>query len=1701
MPAMGDVNNEETEHDKMVQTDTDIKRNSVIAGKPKPPLPKKPPIAVKPKVPAKSNSLERGTSCTSKTPPPLPKTPPKGPGGNVRSSPSPDRSCDIKPTNHLTESTTAPISSDDAQSTTTSTISYNSNQHVVQQNNHDDTCSFGSNDHIDEMARSKTLDRIPSEARGSQMLSTVSYNTLPKTPPKVSPKPSKRPPCVMPKPRLSTKLSEPDLLTIDLGHNNNTSESVTGKEEACSCGESPTTENSSIDNHSKVSELLPIENNQVKKSLDSHVQNGHSRPPPDLQYDSSPTQRSENHQLSNCENIRNSEERINTDVGKIGACDRISGIDNGELDKMAAKSSETRSTESEKLSENIQNDKNNSHEKSDETSFNASKKSFVSASTTKDDCVLSNSADNEQKELNQRNSESPVREQKSKSPIKERDLKSLARERKSNSPVIEIKSASPAIDRKSKSPVRERKSESPVKDRVSKSPVNVRKSESPVKEGISKSPFRERKSASPNKQNLASFTSTTATSNDKNNERKVVYEQLTVQSKEHMQSDTESRDNKSCDQNSNAINSHQSMSAKESSREVKSVSEQVESGNKFHKENMKINDDGKQNCDQNLNVPSPAPRKISPKPRPTPRKRLSISRGCDQPDVAEDYTDCQSAKSCTGSIDEPIKPALDNAEKCENSPIKEISIGSHDSMSSDHGASQILNESDANSSGSKSNSISDQSLCNISGIENIQRSKGQIVNNKLSASHNLLQADDTSQRRVDFSPMTEEALGETSSLLDEIEQIVSRRINALGGLSSEFSLKKAYSIETSTPVRPPRRKHKNRKTTLEEQFRDSCVSDTDSVVGDASFKGSTSSLNGLDDGDQSFKGSNTSLASVTSETGSRKPCPPKPPRKKLLKLNRSQSDVSASKYNAKHQEKDNQLSSQSEQEKYKKKVDNNALSLSKKGRSLTVDFKVPANQDGLLRELEIANRNKIKNDSSQIIKPRRKAPPPPPPVKVTEPNGAEHIRESEYHDIDHHHSRTSSAGEYVEIPEEFLENNVQPYCNETEVFQRSNKSPSPPELPPRNIGGATPVSSPQLSIKSFNPSIYVSTPKPGRERPVSDISQNSSLSSQESPLQDEMSSSDSDCEDEGERIIRKRAKKIFNIAKEIASSEHVFVDVLKLLNVDFRLHISRCTERAGRPVVPSEVLNRILKYLPQLQNFNEDLLRDLEDRVANWDKCQKVADIFVKKGPFLKMYTSYITDFEETNRVFDDALKKIPTFQHSVKEFEMLPRCASLGVRHYLLKPIQRIPQYKLLLQDYLKHLTPESEDYANTKIALTIVSEVADHANSSMRQGDQVQKMLEIQKSLDGHFEVIKPGRDLIKEGELMKLSRKEMQPRMFFLFNDVLLYTTPNPTGGYRLNNVLTLAGMKVTIPASEDYNNEFNIVTVQRSFTVEASSVQERDEWVKALSSAISDYTQRRNTFETVKATGQGSSAQELYESFYDKDFVLGSKAPIWIPDARVTMCMLCTCEFSVAWRRHHCRSCGRVVCSSCSDNKAPLEYLRNKPARVCNECFQKLHTDFEEKVNTGNVTEGMTQDTDGSFLTLSSLKERFQQIRRSARFTSKVKRPNRLVEVHANDLDCNMSGTLKVLKGKRWKKYWFLLKDKVLYKFKASEDVAAIDTMPVIGYDVERFKENHEGVAKNLVFQLKHKNQQPMVFQTENASSTERWIKAMEDAVKG
>ena len=52
------------------------------------------------------------------------------------------------------------------------------------------------------------------------------------------------------------------------------------------------------------------------------------------------------------------------------------------------------------------------------------------------------------------------------------------------------------------------------------------------------------------------------------------------------------------------------------------------------------------------------------------------------------------------------------------------------------------------------------------------------------------------------------------------------------------------------------------------------------------------------------------------------------------------------------------------------------------------------------------------------------------------------------------------------------------------------------------------------------------------------------------------------------------------------------------------------------------------------------------------------------------------------------------------------------------LQPVQRLPQYRLLLEDYLKQIGQDSPDFDHTTEALNIVSSVADHANNTVKKG-----------------------------------------------------------------------------------------------------------------------------------------------------------------------------------------------------------------------------------------------------------------------------------------------------------------------------------------------------------------------------------------------
>ena len=67
------------------------------------------------------------------------------------------------------------------------------------------------------------------------------------------------------------------------------------------------------------------------------------------------------------------------------------------------------------------------------------------------------------------------------------------------------------------------------------------------------------------------------------------------------------------------------------------------------------------------------------------------------------------------------------------------------------------------------------------------------------------------------------------------------------------------------------------------------------------------------------------------------------------------------------------------------------------------------------------------------------------------------------------------------------------------------------------------------------------------------------------------------------------------------------------------------------------------------------------------------------------------------------------------------------------------------------------------------------------------------------------------------------------------------------------------------------------------------------------------------------------------------------------------------------------------------------------------------------------------------------------------------PQRL-KLPANSENSEMSGHLRRrLKNNKWKRSWFVLKERVLYIYRASEDTVAAETLPVLGWTLQPLAE--------------------------------------------
>ena len=128
-----------------------------------------------------------------------------------------------------------------------------------------------------------------------------------------------------------------------------------------------------------------------------------------------------------------------------------------------------------------------------------------------------------------------------------------------------------------------------------------------------------------------------------------------------------------------------------------------------------------------------------------------------------------------------------------------------------------------------------------------------------------------------------------------------------------------------------------------------------------------------------------------------------------------------------------------------------------------------------------------------------------------------------------------------------------------------------------------------------------------------------------------------------------------------------------------------------------------------------------------------IGEAFKKVTPFLKIYTSYITNYSQATKTLKECRTANPELDKFLKKSkETIKECRGLDLSSFLILPIQRIPRYELLLKTLMKYTPPSYMDYEALKNCLELIVDVNKHLNERSRQKDAlVRFFLEKQQAL----------------------------------------------------------------------------------------------------------------------------------------------------------------------------------------------------------------------------------------------------------------------------------------------------------------------------------------------------------------------------------
>uniref|UniRef100_A0A8C7TMR3 Rho guanine nucleotide exchange factor 10 n=1 Tax=Oncorhynchus mykiss TaxID=8022 RepID=A0A8C7TMR3_ONCMY len=255
------------------------------------------------------------------------------------------------------------------------------------------------------------------------------------------------------------------------------------------------------------------------------------------------------------------------------------------------------------------------------------------------------------------------------------------------------------------------------------------------------------------------------------------------------------------------------------------------------------------------------------------------------------------------------------------------------------------------------------------------------------------------------------------------------------------------------------------------------------------------------------------------------------------------------------------------------------------------------------------------------------------------------------------------------------------------------------------------------------------------------------------------------------------------ILGSILESEKTYLDALKRILEQYEKPLSEIEPR----LLSDRKLKMTFYRIREILQCHALFQIALACRVAEWDSLEMIGDVFVasfSKSMVLDAYCEFVNNFSTAMAVVRKTCASKPSFLDFLKHRQdtSSDRVTLYGL---MMKPIQRFPQFILLLQDMLRNTPVGHSDRLHLQMALTELETLAEKLNEKKRDADQRCEIRHIAKAMNERYLnklLSNDSRYLIRSDDMVETvcnDRGEViktKERRLFLLNDVLMCATPN-------------------------------------------------------------------------------------------------------------------------------------------------------------------------------------------------------------------------------------------------------------------------------------------------------------------------------------